>query len=832
MDFELLPPNVLSEALKTFFGILKKEKGNKAIIELADKMGMDYTRLTRAANFKKNPGQKFLKHSRAQLLESAITASGTEILPDYSEKGQKIFFLRNGKKINIDEEPDPIEVKINDVEQIYKIYYWRGGELKIGVGLMLVKFKQNIWSEVTLLIENHHAEHETTDAPYILSSVNTISEISGNIYIEFVDTTNSDLRQLAIFRTPKTIRLNRKIIEGVFATLTRNPYKPIAGVMLLVALNDKEEIKFKYHRNNDDDKKVENSLQYIDNLHEIPPVIQDFLYRKRLDTIKDDLISFKALPNYSAYSNLKGYQGVYIGHFVRSRVGVLEVFLLELYENCEAVIYFPGKDPGTIRDNPQGRFKWITNPAILMTASFHYDSIEDHWRFRFILDPERDNHSFLYGVFAGNEKTINWPLSGRVRLSLIDSGKNLEANDAPEANVTLWDMEGRAQAGLSSNGKRIKDIDKYVSLLRSVPLYSEDYWSLLEEDGNLRDFLSGHIKPTYTNQIKTRKENFHLPEDSRFKENDYNNFNFAGDYEVYTLYRKTIAGVQTYFIYKQPIRIFPDRKIQIKVSDNQIIHGDVTYVNPILKINFEQQVTSYTHLLLTVNQFKYQEIDHVFGVLSGVHVWTNRSEATIAVMLGPNSLAERKQIRDLNFEKNSFTQIEVGSKEFYELDSGDPAKLATFISGHNNRYISPPAKPNEPMMSRLSKYRLPYFKSACYSGKQYNEMVDSLDLSNVKNKNKIDRKKKECLNEIKEAFIHGFCDPRPKTLDDFVDPSNPRSDANLLVNELLESGTLRALVTDVLELCGKWNRKEVVRLYDKKHQGLKKSSNLDISSEF
>ena len=226
------------------------------------------------------------------------------------------------------------------------------------------------------------------------------------------------------------------------------------------------------------------------------------------------------------------------------------------------------------------------------------------------------------------------------------------------------------------------------------------------------------------------------------------------------------------------MRINKDGSVKLKIRYQQEIEGTATYKDPVLRINFNEEVTTYTHILLTVNQFSYEEIGHAFGVLSGVHKWNRRSEATIAVLVGPYSMGTkgRRKTRKHNYETDMFVEYEVGRKEFFALDKGDPAKLATFISGHLDRYISPPSTPNEPMLSRRAKYRLLYFKSACYAGLKFVRLMRSSSVEDEKKPillKKLESQKRDCLSALTESFQHGFCDPVPSTIDNDSDSLKP-----------------------------------------------------------
>lgn len=118
--------------------------------------------------------------------------------------------------------------------------------------------------------------------------------------------------------------------------------------------------------------------------------------------------------------------------------------------------------------------------------------------------------------------------------------------------------------------------------------------------------------------------------------------------------------------------------------------------------------------------------------------------------------------------------------DFYSAQR--PSKISTFLSGHFNRYISPPGEPNAKMQSRLAKYRLSFFKAACYSGVKYSQAKQNENFGKVRLPYEFEPgfHKTECLDSIEEAFQPGFCDPR-YFRDKIIDSVHPMYDIDLFV---------------------------------------------------
>ena len=266
--------------------------------------------------------------------------------------------------------------------------------------------------------------------------------------------------------------------------------------------------------------------------------------------------------------------------------------------------------------------------------------------------------------------------------------------------------------------------------------------------------------------------------------------------------------------------------MRIKIRYGNILSGVAIHQTPVLKVNFTEDATAYSHMLFTVNGLAYPKIDHVYGVLTGLHVGESRSEATIAVLVGNYSIKaeveaseknEEPQLRGINFDADVYREFEVGKADFFDLDSGDPAKLATFIAGHYNRYISPPAHPNLEMQSRFSKYRLPYFKAACYAGLHYNKALTSTALNNgakAAREVQLEIEKKLFLEALEEAFQHGFCDPLPQLNGSRSDRPLPTEDVGLLLTEMRAGGSMERLVNEVLTLSDRWRRPQIRMVYE------------------
>ena len=157
-----------------------------------------------------------------------------------------------------------------------------------------------------MLIDNHSPDKSSVEAPYVLESTSKPFSYSGNIYVDFVDAHNSSHRQQTVFYAPTVVLGSRKIIEGVYSALIRkhNDIKPTAGTMLLELLTDEEKLNYLEEESKDDSGSVQKCLSYLGNIHDVPPVVENFLYRRRIDTTGRDFVSYKTLPNYQNWKKL------------------------------------------------------------------------------------------------------------------------------------------------------------------------------------------------------------------------------------------------------------------------------------------------------------------------------------------------------------------------------------------------------------------------------------------------------------------------------------------------------------------------------------------------
>ena len=133
---------ILAYGIKDFFNFIK-EKGTKSTIkEIAESLNMGYSRLTRAGN-PNEKGDTFNNYSRAELLTYLVKASGLEIELRFDDEKQKIIFIEVKKEESdngVNEEHTNKKSSVN--KNIYKVYYWRGGDYKVGVGLMIVDLRE------------------------------------------------------------------------------------------------------------------------------------------------------------------------------------------------------------------------------------------------------------------------------------------------------------------------------------------------------------------------------------------------------------------------------------------------------------------------------------------------------------------------------------------------------------------------------------------------------------------------------------------------------------------------------------------------------------------
>jgi hypothetical protein len=776
-----------AEAIDEILRKIKNEQSKHNAAWFAEKLGVEASALSRARR-KVNTGKKFGGMSRSELLDAIVKVEGHNLSWRFDKNSSKIVVEpRLGKSI--------LGEKAGR-RQIYKVYYWRGEKTQVGVGVMIIAIMDDKWHQATMLIDNQYPDFKNDD-PYVLVS-NDVSQYKKNTYVDFIDAAATGHRQLAIFHTPSSDVKNRSMVEGVFATLTRQ-YNPIAGVMLMEKLTEVENNDYADAELDDAETTFEKRREFLQKIHNIPPVFYNALYRKRLDTKGNDLVSQKALSNYDAWHNLSSFAGIYEGHYIRTTKNAIQCFLLEFYENGSATLRFPRSTPGKSHEPAKGQFKWVSQPKNTLTASFDYNPDEDHWRFRFILDGE-DEHGCLYGIFAGTDIKTGDPVSGRVRLKLI--------TEAISRNDETKDILKK------------RNIEDYYDRLKQVGLNTDDYLDLLRQDTELAKFLNAHFKPDYTDWPHLKEPNNQSQRIEQQINVSKSAFKYAGDYELYTLYRDKEGSTQKYFILRHPVRIGKDQYVQVKTRDDGLVSGMAIHATPVLKINFSEKETAYSHMLFTVNQLAYRKIDHVYGVLTGVHVGNHRSEATIAVLVGSYSIqAEKtsgKDSRSIDFEKNEYQEYEVGTEDFFKLDSGDPAKIATFISGHSNRYISPPGEPNLEIQSRLSKYRLPYFKAACYAGLSHTKAVKDSELATTGKQVLLEQVKYEYdlfIEAMEESFHHGFCDPLPQQKNSVNDRPWPEYDIDLLIKELRPGGAMVSLIEDVLDLCDQWNRPQVREAY-------------------
>lgn len=798
MKSEILPESAYADGIGEIIKRIKEDTSKYTANWIAGKLNINASALTHAKD-RNDTSKKFGKMTRKELLEKIENIQEVHFRCQIDANASKIIVLPTIGKTKVGSSEDR--------QFIYKVCYWRGGDTDIGIGVMTISVNkvanQEEWHQATLLIDNQYANFKNED-PYVMHSTQ-INQYEKNTFIDFIDADHGSHRQLAVFRTLSPDVKNRKLIEGVFATITRDGYKPVAGMMLMDLLSTPEKESYLQAEAQDGDTTFEHRRVFFKTIHAVQPVIYNALYRKRLDTKGHNLVSVNSLPNFTSWDALQPFVGVYEGHYVRTSKKAIECFLVEFHENGSAILYFPKDRPGAIRFKAKGHFKWVSVPKHLLTANFEYDPNEDHWRFRFVMDSEEEN-SCLYGIFAGTEVNVGDPVSGRVRLRRI--------------NETMF-SEGQTDED-KEQAKKKYSIESYTNRLRRIKLNSTDYTKLIQDDIDLELFLSGQHRPYYT------VDSFHeLPKIEQPEKPSPNSdvrtastFRYAGDYELYTLYRTLIGNTQKYYILRHPVRIRNDRSVEIRIRDNQLIKGVAIYSSPVLKINFDEVETAYSHMLFTVNSLGYDMIDHVYGVLTGVHIVNHRSEATIAVLVGRHSVKEALKVnrekkgtvkpRPVNFDENTYYEYEVGKADFFQLDSGDPARIATFISGHFNRYISPPSHPNMSMQSRLSKYRMPYFKAACYAGLNYIRATKQ---------NSSDEKANEqflCIEALEEAFQHGFCDPIPQQDRAVSDRPLPKEDIDLLVKEILPGGSMVDLVDDVLKVCDDWNRIEVRKVYERK----------------